>query len=986
MHLFTPNHVALVAACYPPWSSAAPEYRPNPQELSRLTYYATNRPGKIHKLGAELEKHTRSECTKTLAGNTRARASLLITLAIIRALAIECRRDISLLSPSLLVCLKITLELVSSDLEISARAASVVHAGMTQNYLVVLGHFAKQSIAEIKSVDYELRNRTRVVGLAAITGVVNSEALYISSTQFKSQASRIIRALLFHVLQSEVKSLDEWYVHGPHVRYPYSLPFHTSSTSAIKDNTPSVYMEEFRTRPPDQRRAASIHVHIDGQSGPSSADVLLASLRAISLLLQHSNSAQIALILQAAFETMDDLPLWDKVDQSCWFARKACEWTQYQYRYTVPSQLVERLLETHDTLVSTHQQRTLTRMLTTVFTSPISLINLSTSDIVSNLVTLVLRRVSVNTDDDLLPFLVESIGSLGTHVYYSDQIQDLASELISRLVAVQVHGSPSLERDDYNKRRSQAIRCLLAGLSGLLLAADAARKDDHEKTMLSPPSSLMLSGTSSPRSQVPQRKRVSGEIWYETLNLLCDGDHAVRSYYAHTLVTYLRQELAKPGNSGSIKRSRQTTEESSPINISLLVFGDPSTRSLHATHAYLFMLATSSSLGYVADLSPSPAYSLNGDFASIAVSSTAPSSDPPGHGVEIVETQPSRPSSSRRSAGTITRSRKVSNTLKLSECTPQKVTSSSLASLSDHALILHVLTAIHEELPIRGLLTGIPMLLSLDAASQIEDESDLSVRQRAGALKEVINRVWLVIGQVWECAELIKLAERALSSSHGPAILPQVAEFTPGVLRPPEEQVMFPPVMESEIVAEWSHVNAEEALSLIVSSRNVQEATGMDRQGLLRRLTAQWSAEAALKDSLERPSTHRPLTENGSPLLKLSPALMAIENLSLQSLTRSVRGVGVTDLREALEGRAGASNPTLAHPPSVSTLDHALSFDIHTPRLAPTKPKPRFKKRAVTAGSGEVREVLNKLGIGRPNGTTNLLKASFPSMQKSDHR
>lgn len=113
---------------------------------------------------------------------------------------------------------------------------------------------------------------------------------------------------------------------------------------------------------------------------------------------------------------------------------------------------------------------------------------------------------------------------------------------------------------------------------------------------------------------------------------------------------------------------------------------------------------------------------------------------------------------------------------------------------------------------------------------------------------------------------------------------------------------------------------------------------------------------------------------------------MAIENLSLQSLTRSVRGVGVTDLRDALEGRAGASNPTLIRPPSVSTLDHTMSFDMHTPRLAPTKSKPRFKKRAVTTGSGEVRDVLNKLGIGKPNGTTNLLKASFPSMQKSDHR
>ncbi|KAG8218633.1 hypothetical protein J3R82DRAFT_4297 [Butyriboletus roseoflavus] len=979
MHYFAPHHVSLVSACYPPSSalpSAGPEYRPNAQELSRLTYYATNRPGKIQKLGLELEKHTRAECNKALAGNSRARASLLITLAILRALAIECRRDISLLSPSLLSCLKITMDLVSSDLEISARAASVLTAWctytgghsigvdpqMTQNYLVVLGHFAKQSTAEIKSVDYELRNRTRLVGLAAITGVVNSEALYFSSTQFKSQVSRIIHALLSHVLQADLKSLDE-------------------CALAIKDNTPSVYMAEFRACPPDQRRAASIHVHVDGESGPSSADVLIASIRAFSLLLRHSIAPQIGLVLQAAFETMDDQQLWNKVDQSRWFVRKACEWTQYQYRYAVPSRLVERLLETHDTPVSTTQQRTLTKMLTTVFTSPIPLVNLSTSDIVSNLITLVLRRVSVNPDDDLLPLLVESIRSLGTHVYYSDQIQDLASELISRLVSIEVHGLPFLERDD-NKRRSQAIRSLLAGLSGLILVAGAARKDDHDKSMTSlEPSFLFGSATSSPSPQAPQRRRVSGEIWYETLSLLCDGDYAVRSDYAHTLVTYLRQESAKPGDLGGIKRSRQTAEESSPIqvnNISLLLFGDPGTRSLHATHAYLFMLATSSSLGSVTNLAPSPAYSLNGDLASVGVSSTIPSTDPPGQSLEIAEIQLSRPSSSRRSAGTVTRSRKASTTQRLLECT-HKVSSASLASLSDHALILHVLTAIHEEVPIRGLLTGIPMLLSLDTASQIDDESDLSTRQRAKAVKEVIARVWLVIGQVWECAELIKLAESALASSHGSFALPQVAAFIPGVLRPPEEQVMFPPVTESEMVAEWSHVNAEEALSLIASNKNVQEATGLDRQGLLRRMTTQWSAEAALKDSLERPNTHRPLTENGSPLLKLSPALMAIENLSLQSLTRSVRGVGVTDLREALEGRAGASNPTLVRPPSVSTLDHALSFDFQTPRLALTKPKPRFKKRAVTAGSGEVRDVLNKLGIGKPNGTTNLLKTSFSS-------
>jgi len=42
MHIFTPNHVQLLNACYPPSSAlvAAPNYAPSSHELSRLTYYA----------------------------------------------------------------------------------------------------------------------------------------------------------------------------------------------------------------------------------------------------------------------------------------------------------------------------------------------------------------------------------------------------------------------------------------------------------------------------------------------------------------------------------------------------------------------------------------------------------------------------------------------------------------------------------------------------------------------------------------------------------------------------------------------------------------------------------------------------------------------------------------------------------------------------------------------------------------------------------
>jgi hypothetical protein len=45
------------------------------------------------------------------------------------------------------------------------------------------------------------------------------------------------------------------------------------SAEAIKGNPTFVYLAEFRSRPVIERRAASIHAHVDGESGPSSSDL-----------------------------------------------------------------------------------------------------------------------------------------------------------------------------------------------------------------------------------------------------------------------------------------------------------------------------------------------------------------------------------------------------------------------------------------------------------------------------------------------------------------------------------------------------------------------------------------------------------------------------------------------------------------------------------------------------------------------------------------
>ncbi|CCL99429.1 uncharacterized protein FIBRA_01447 [Fibroporia radiculosa] len=977
MHLpFTPNHIHLISECYP--SSAAlvssgPEYLPNSQELSRLTYYASNRPGKITKLTNELERKVKTDSRKA-QGNTRCRASLLITLYIFKALAAECRRDISLLTASLLSAVSITLSTLSSDLEVAARAATVftawatytdgrligVDRGVTQNYVSCLQHFSGMGKKKIE--DREVRNRTRLVGLATLTAAVHSEALYHSFTHFKLQVSAIIPALLTVFTEVEVDTLK-------------------NEAGVIKEGPKFAFTDEFRTKPALERRAASIHLHIDGERGPSSSDVVNASLHALSSLLGHSTAPQVGVIMSAAFEFFDDSGGWNRVEQCRWFAAKACQWTQYQYRYAVPTRLVECLVTGQDASQATSQLTTLALMLTTIFTSPIPLINLSTSDLISSLISVVFHRINVHVDDPLLGTLVECIASLGTHVYYADQIQDLAGELISRIVMVESGGIPGGSKGNADKSRSQAIRCLLASLLGLMHAADP---HDDAKVDSSTDRDIHNSGTSpelpSPNNpsihdvhvRSSRRTKIAPEVWQDTLILLCDRDYAVRADYAAVLVSYLQSEVSILGSHTDkiISKHPRTlaegpTEQSNTITA--MMQGDSTTRFLHALHAYVYLLATSSIVDIYPTRSSSPDHVSAGDSSTIQ-----------GGSVNLDPEQSydaSRPLPAR--------SCKTSFILRAMQKVPKKLSHStpSITTLSDYGNILAILTAVHEHLPIRGLLVGVPMLLALDHACR-PDDATTPPSELVLAIQHIHAKTWSELGKVWSCNEVVEQVQEALSKS--PLVLPQPLSVQPGTFHPTHEAVAFTSSsMDANAVLE---LQTAKLCTCLASHQNVRDTVGLNQDALIRRMTAPWTADSAFRESIESNQNYESLHRDGlSPLIKVAPALMQIENISLQSLPRSTRGVGVTDLREALEGRSSISNPNLANKaPSISTLDHASTLaypDIHH-GLAPTRSKPQ---RSKLAGPGEVRDVLNKLGIGKPNGSSHL-KSSFPGLQKPEQR
>jgi protein EFR3 len=556
----------------------------------------------------------------------------------------------------------------------------------------------------------------------------------------------------------------------------------------IQDKPASPLQAEFRARPLVERKAASIYGHVDGEEGPKHRDVVVACLRALSSLLGQSNAPQISAIMLATFDSLDKRTGWEKPQHCTWLARHAVEWTAYQYRYAVPTLLVEHVLEIQDTPIATPAQHAMLEMITSVFTSPAPLVNLSTSDIISNLISMLLRRVCVNPDDELLPEIVECIAALGTHVYYADQIQDLAGELIARVLLVEARGVPG-RQGPADTSRAQALRCLLLSLVGLwrtadrqvythdgLMRADTANAEAKPKptpvqghtTAVSEATIMPTMMISSPviASRPSRRAKIGPEVWQDTLTLMCDGTYGVRADYVHALIAYLQTEIPKDGEAtdgDGVRRSHALTvgPTRQASTISAAIYGDSAKRFLNAMHGYVYLLATARTLGhnYSGTRAPSRESPLPlGDATADSQASATESDNGPA------DTTPtdSDPQPHRESRGLPTilapRVRKNSMTQRM----VQNPTSgpAPAACASDYAHLLSVLARTHEQLPVRGLLTGVPMLIALGEAAQALAGDD---PYRARTIEEVVARTWLVIGKVWECAEVISAANTVSS-------------------------------------------------------------------------------------------------------------------------------------------------------------------------------------------------------------------------------
>ncbi|KAF8318102.1 hypothetical protein DL93DRAFT_427020 [Clavulina sp. PMI_390] len=1023
--MFAAQHTRLVSACYPSAPLAAgPDFKPNSQELSRLTYFGSNKPGKLAKIGQEVEKHAQTD-SRRAASHPKSRASLLITLEILRTISTECKLELSLFGRYVVASVDLAVAALPNDLEVVARSARVfiayatftdgksiaVDEPLARSYLSVLQRFAVLSKWDSqKQKDEELRARSQLVGLAALTAAIGSDALYCSTEVGRAQASIIVPALLSNIRQAGLNILQQ------------------QETVVEESQAASPYFSEFQPhRPLAQRRAASIHVHTDGVEGPNTIDVIFGALRAMKNLLGRSDGAQVTTFLASLFEYLDSTSLWGDVELCQWLALNITEWTQYQHRYAIPVRLISKLVETPDESTTSMIHGTLLVMITSVFSSRTPIANLATSDVISSLITFILRRVDKNPSDPILPTVVNCVSSLGTHLYYADQIQDFAEEIIRKLGEVQ---AANIGRDGQSAQ--EGMRCLVSCLSGLIRVASkhSTNQDPHHTSL--PETSSEDGGKSRRNASVVsaggRRNLISPETWQETLALLVEANYGLRSEYARTLAMFLDSEIPKEE---PFPTASQLSASSSKTNADA-AFNDEVMRFLHIMNITVYALAVTPSVslkGTAAMIAPSDD-GASTSAASVSEQSQAPSSpitpfnrsgtetesetgttdtdtnttlqltiqDVTPTASPVAEVPPSEPAMSighghktSIAASSVHqsrthRSRTASLAFSLIERVGVDVNPTQLvwptnspAGPNDYSHIVAIMSSAIRRTPARAILVGVPMLIAWDKlASAALVADDVAFQARRQAMREALAQIWAVIAATIESTELKDLSQKALHPISSSNILPTLTVARDDFAQPAEQALPYPSDDHSKSALSTGALrpvmDAQAAILILTASPKLYEVTQLDRAVLRARLETAWTPVTAVGGSSgQGASGDASRTEGSHHFLKISPQLMHIDNKSLASLARSTRNVGVGDLREALEGRASANRSSVGlgyhGSPSMSSIGHHSSVD-HSGEHGenPVLNQLQARLRATSAlkdANGEVKDILNKLGIGK---------------------
>ncbi|KAF3213710.1 plasma membrane localization protein [Orbilia oligospora] len=564
-----PKHQILILKTYPKFQKGAVEIKPNGSELSYLLYYVSTRRSKLQKVGAFLERRTIRDVYKRRTGNVQ------VTLEICRALIDKCPRDLNLYAWNILTIIKNVI--TSKDIALIEETLPCWdgfcshHDGAnlaSDEFYVRLFEEVIRLYADLASsppAGHELR--WRLAGLKAVRSVCSSEAL--SSANAKQQLAIVLPVILQNIYSEDDEHLDE-------MQYRIT----TVETNEEKgNNTAGLPRTSIGTIDGAMANTAADADKLDQQ------DIELLALQSLKAIFEVNNPAQIRCathaILQYVTSKPNVLEAWTTS-----LVEMVAKWAPTQSRFLILVEILETLVACPMVEAELHKQLIYAQLISWLLSSTVNLVGLSVMDVLVSIIAKILQLLQLeskpsppsspkavekppptaspslttaaifaitatitevvkspsSTRKDLLHKLRKCIADLGTHIYYTDQISDIAGEVLLRLKP-----SPSAPLTT-----DPEIAGAVPTITEQPHVDDFFSFDTARAVALKSVRDLLNVANQRTSAQSIGRNTVPLSVWDGTHWLLREEEKGVRKAYIDSISTYFALEVDRPNTTSDI--------------------------------------------------------------------------------------------------------------------------------------------------------------------------------------------------------------------------------------------------------------------------------------------------------------------------------------------------------------------------------------------------------------------------------------------------
>ncbi|KAI1001885.1 hypothetical protein K3495_g6318 [Podosphaera aphanis] len=441
-----------------------------------------------------------------------------------------------------------------------------------RQYQEILGMYVSFASKEVSPTIFAtsapIALRWRSLGLKAIKSVVSSEAL---ATLAGKQLDLIVPTLLGNIWSENpdfVNSLEE--------KAQAEEKLGPGKLSRRRTSISTVHVEEASA----EEKAALSGTSADADK-IAETDIGVLAIQCLKLVFVVNNKSQIHGATLATIRFIADCIDRKEIGLSVRSQAKnifkiASSSAPVQDRYTILVTTMESLVQVPLVEENLQQQLVLATLINCLLKSDINLIGLSVMDVLLALIQYILRVIQTsrppsddasssvenqspqkNTDrihensstsfhsrTKLLKKLQNCIGNLATHVYYSDQISDMITALLSRIKPSPMLGDSLLAAGVENPAPSSvpiSTSSVNNSPDDSFFSLDTAKIVALEAIK----SVLLVAGSRKGISGGLSRNFVPIQVWEGTQWLLRDTSGRVRKAYVAALITWAHYELTK---------------------------------------------------------------------------------------------------------------------------------------------------------------------------------------------------------------------------------------------------------------------------------------------------------------------------------------------------------------------------------------------------------------------------------------------------------